>query len=235
MMTTESEVLLSAESKCNDTKARNDLVTRNIGLAYYFVNKYKNRGISFQDLLSAGYLGLLNAAMNYDPDRGSFGTCAWVYIKQYIFNEFRKNRLIQFPAQRLQHLLKIGRAREKLVQKLKRVPVPEEIADETGLPIEDVSTVLENESIPVSIFQESNNGGRPLIEALNDDVFEDEPELQNFEIKERLSKLSQKERTIIYLYLWNELTFEEIGQRFGKNRETIRLCIKKVLKKLKKN
>lgn len=163
-----------------------------------------------------------------------FGACAWVYINQKIFNEFRHNRLIQIPTQRSEHSMIVRKTREKLEQKLKRGTFPEEIAEAAGLPVQDVTIVLENEAFPVSIFQGCNENGTPLIDILHDKI-SNEPELQSFELWERLKKLTRKERFIIYSYLWKEETLEEIGRKLGTNRESIRLIFLKALKKLKKN
>lgn len=168
--------------------------------------------------------------MNYSPERGSFGVCAGIYIKQTIFKEFRSNRLIMFPPNRTQHFITVRKTREKLEQKLKREPFPEEIAEAAGLTVNDVKTVLENEALPVSIFQKDEDDERPFIDVLQDSDIKSDPELQSFELREKMQKLSRKERFIIHSYLWKEETLEEIGRKLGTNRESIRLIILKELK-----
>lgn len=235
MVINELETEFSVNNQIDDAKTRNDLVLKNIRLAYYFVNQYRNRGIPFNELLSAGYMGLFNAAQNYKPEKGPFGVCAGLYIKQSIFKEFRSMKFIKLSSNRAIDSFTVRKIRERLEQKLKREPFLEEIAEEAKFSIAEVEMVLKNESEPVSIYHKASEEGAPLIDTLQPVSREDEPELQSFELQERLQKLSKKERLIIHCYLWEEETLEEIGRKLGSNRETVRLSIKKVVKKLKKS
>lgn len=217
-------------------QSRNDLVKQNIRLAYFFAQKYCFKGAAFEDLLSAAFQGLLNAATAYDPARGTFSNVATYFIRSAICNEFRTSRLIYLPHNRGQHSNTVRKCRIQLEQQLKRLPTIEELSNATGLSIDDINVILENESAILSIYQQiDNEPGISLIETLPADPDQEEQELESYELQERIKKLTEKERQIIYSHFWKGKSLVEIGHKLGISAQYTKQLLLKALDKLKKN
>jgi DNA-directed RNA polymerase sigma subunit (sigma70/sigma32) len=124
--------------------AKNKLVTANLGLVVSVASRFQNRGIDFEDLVSAGTIGLMRAIDLFDPDRGcTFATYAHHWLLQAIAREIHDHSaLVRRPA-RISHVRsRIERARAALRARHGRDPSAQEIAQETRLTVERVEAAL---------------------------------------------------------------------------------------------
>lgn len=218
-----------------DLKERNDLVKKNLGLAYYFARKYSNRGVSFPELLSSAFVGLVAASEHYNPEKGTFGMASFYYIRSSIFNEFRDGRLIKLPKNKSDVLMLIKKTNEKLEQKLRREPTIEEVQVETGIDASIIEIILVNKNRDIVSLDFSANDEEPLSEQIDNDIFPvDEKALSN-EFWNRVKLLlSEEENQIIRSHFLNGNTTQEISTEFGCTCDSIRRIIKRSCEKLKK-
>ena len=134
LLTHEEEIELAKRIQKGDKKAREILVRRNLRLVVNNAKKYKNRGISFIDLISEGNAGLLKAADRYEWERGfKFSTYATWWIRQAISRAVADQaRLVRVPVHMVETINKLIRVERELHQELGRTPTDEEITKHFG-------------------------------------------------------------------------------------------------------
>jgi len=144
------EVELSARIQDGDMAARDELVQANLRFVIDVAKNYQNRGLSLEDLISAGNVGLLTAAERFDGTKGyKFISYAVWWIKQSILQTIAEHaRTVRLPLNKLSLLKDISRATRKLGQGREGEPDVEEIAAELGVPSEEVlDTMLSARSV----------------------------------------------------------------------------------------
>ena len=227
LITVEEEVELAQAIKRGDRRALEKLTRANLRFVVSVAKQYQNQGLSLPDLINEGNLGLIKAAEKFDETRGfKFISYAVWWIRQSI----------------LQALNKISKAFSKFEQENERRPSPEELADELDIPVDKISDTLKVSGRHISVdapFVEGEDNS--LLDVLvNDDAPIADRSLMNEslakEIDRALATLTERECEIIKMFFGigcQEMTLEEIGDKFGLTRERVRQIKEKAIRRLR--
>lgn len=245
MISAEEEVELARRIKAGDTEALEKLTITNLRFVVSVAKQYQNQGISLQDLINEGNVGLIKAAKRFDETRGfKFISYAVWWIRQAILQAIAdQSRIVRLPLNQVGTINRLKKEITKLEQTLQRVPTIEEIAETIDLPAYKVAEILKMNSHPQSIDSPiSPDEETKFIDTFifDNDENTDTPLMQeslSSEINDVLSSLSEKERDIIKLFYGignsHEYTLDEIGDRFDLSRERVRQIKERALKRLR--
>jgi len=223
---------------------KRQLCSGNLRLVVSIAKKYRNRGLSFLDLIQEGNTGLMRAVDKYEYRRGfKFSTYATWWIRQAITRAVADQaRTIRIPVHMIDVLSKLRQAQKKLTQQLRRDPTCEELAEFTQVSVEEVRRVMDIGRHPVSLdrpvgegedssfgeFVESSDSENPVRCAGNG--------MLRDKIDELLQTLTFREREIIRLRYGlvdgYSYTLEEVGRIFKVTRERVRQIEAKAVAKL---
>ena len=244
LITVEEEVELAQRIRKGDQKALEKLTRANLRFVVSVAKQYQNQGLSLPDLINEGNLGLIKAAEKFDETRGfKFISYAVWWIRQSILQALaEQSRIVRLPLNQVGSLNKINKAFSRFEQENERRPSPEELGDSLDLPAEKVADTLRVSGRHISVdapFVEGEDNS--LLDVL---VNDDSPiadrtlinESLSTEVERALSTLTERERDIIKLFFGintQEMTLEEIGEKFGLTRERVRQIKEKAIRRLR--
>ena len=244
LITVEEEVELAQRIKKGDQEALDKLTRANLRFVVSVAKQYQNQGISLPDLINEGNLGLIKAAEKFDYSRGfKFISYAVWLIRQSILQALaEQSRIVRLPLNQVGSLNKINKALSQFEQQYERQPSPDELADMLEIPREKIADTLRVSGRHVSVDAPFVDGeDNSLLDVLvnNDSPNADKGlvnESLNTEIERALSTLTERERDIVKYFFGigcQEMTLEEIGEKFGLTRERVRQIKEKAIRRLR--
>ncbi|MBO4582394.1 MAG: RNA polymerase sigma factor RpoD/SigA [Bacteroidales bacterium] len=247
MITPDEEVELAQKIRQGDKAALDKLVKANLRFVVSVAKQYQNQGLSLQDLINEGNLGLIKAAQRFDETRGfKFISYAVWWIRQSISHAIAdQSRIVRLPVNQLGTVNRVKKESAILEQIYHRQPTIEEISDRMNLAPDKIKEILKistrhlSMDAPVSddddtLFIDtyvSEDGARTDMLLINESMHR--------EVNKSLAILDEKERDLICMFFGighsHEYTLDEIAEHFCISRENARQIKEKALKKLKKN
>lgn len=226
---------LIARSQNGDTEARDCLVNNNIRLVWSVVQRFMNRGYEADDLFQIGCIGLLKAVdkfdLNYDV---KFSTYAVPMIIGEIQRFLRDDGTVKVSRSLKELANKVRRTKEELYKHLGRSPTVGEVAEALGIRPEDVVFAQEANRVPTSIHETVfENDGDPI--TLMDQIADENMGkwFDQIAIKDAISRLSERERLIVYLRYYKDQTQSEVAQRLGISQVQVSRLEKRILKTIR--
>jgi RNA polymerase sigma-B factor len=222
-----------------DTAARDELVGRLRPVAQRLAARYRHTTEPREDLEQVAYLGLLKAIERFDPDRGSFMSYAVPTILGELKRHFRDRGWGMHVSRSLQErYLRVSEAVDGLTSEMGRSPTPRELAEATGLGLEDVIEALNATTAyaPAALDAPRRTADGDEDGALVDTLGERDPGYELAELSATLEpalrELPERERTILHLRFAEDLTQSEIAERIGVSQMHVSRLLRRSIERL---
>ena len=239
MLSFEEEKHYAQLAAQGDVNAKNKLIEANLRLVISLAKHYQGCGLSFQDLIQEGNIGLIKAADKFDVEKGfRFSTYASWWIKQAI------SRAIADPVHMTENISKVKKVERDLTTKLNREPSLEELASALSLSVEELveikSYMMDTTSLDIPVGDEDD--GTTVASFVEDAKFTNPADTIAKEadaevVDAVLGTLSEREADILRrrfgIGFNHPMTLEDIGKEYGLSRERIRQIESKALRKLR--
>ncbi len=240
----EEEEILGKAIAGGDTLALQELVRRNLKYVVTVANKYKGCGLSLQDLIEEGNIGLIQAAKRYDPDRHvKFITYAVWWIRQAIMHSLaEQSGTVKLPIKQVGKVFKMGKKSAAMAQDLEREPTQREVAQQMGFKEDDVNSILRayrtHVSLDAPLRADESTGYVDLLESNNTIPYDDQmmQETLHTRVETLLKGLSPREEKILRMrfgFNGEAKTLEEIGKKMNLSRERVRQIENRAKSKLR--
>ena len=228
---------LIAKSQQGDKKARDTVFEENTGLIYSVAKRFVGRGVEMEDLIQIGSIGLLKAVDHFNASfEVKFSTYAVPMIAGEIKRYLRDDGILKVSRSLKENCVRIYSAREKLEKELGREPVMEEIARSAQLSVDEVVMSLESgaevESLHKIIYQGDGND-ISLMDRIQEKENGQDAALNRIFLDEILKKLEARERQLIYMRYFKDMTQTEIAAEMGISQVQVSRMEKRILKQLK--
>ena len=245
MLSADEEIKLANRIAEGDQSAKNELVEANLRLVVSLARHYQGCGLSYQDLIQEGNIGLIKAAEKFDVSKGfRFSTYASWWIKQALSRAIAdQSRTIRIPVHMTENINKFKKTERELLGQLNREPKIKEIADAMGISEKQAKEIQSYIVEPTSLDIQVGDDDDTTIGSFIEDTHFVNPE--SAYIKESngdvvnavLDTLSDREANILRLRFGiggkKAMTLEEVGKEYGLTRERIRQIEAKALRKLR--
>lgn len=246
LLTADEEVELAQQIRKGDRKALEKLTKANLRFVVSVAKQYQNKGLSLPDLINEGNLGLIKAAERYDETRGfKFISYAVWWIRQSILQAIaEQSRIVRLPLNQVGSVNRIARELNKFEQENERKPSVEEMADRIDLPEEKIAEAMKINTHHVSMdapFADGEDNSLldflPNTDSPSTDNVLDQESLRT-EIGRVLDVLNDREQKVIKAFFgigMQEMTLEEIGDKYNLTRERVRQIKEKAIRRLRYN
>ncbi len=236
MLSFEETLTLIRNAKKGDNNSKEELLLNNVLLIKSIVNKFKNKGVDYDDLYQLGCIGFLKAINNFDE---SFGVRFSTYAVPMILGEIKRflrddgeikvSRLIKIQA------MQINRYIESRQREIGEEPTVEEIATALNISKEEVVFAMDSSKMPVSLYETIEDGedkGQSLIDKIPS-KFTEEEQVDKLYLKSLISSLNEREQKIIILRYFRDKTQGEVAKILGVSQVQVSRLETKIINKLK--
>ncbi len=231
------------ETNCRESL--HELVRRNLKYVVTVANKYKGCGLSLQDLIEEGNIGIIQAAKRFDPNKKvKFITYAVWWIRQAIMHALAsQSGTVKLPVKQAGKMYKIERRIKSLSQTLAREPTRAEVANDMGYKEEEIETITRAYRTHLSLDTPLRNNDEThyldLLESPNYIPYDDQIMRENLKesVDDMLKHLSEREESILRMrfgFHSDPKTLEQIGKEINLSRERVRQIENRAKAKLKK-
>lgn len=246
LVSVEEEVELAQRIRKGDRKALEKLTKANLRFVVSVAKQYQNQGLSLSDLINEGNVGLIKAAEKFDETRGfKFISYAVWWIRQSILQAIaEQSRIVRLPLNQVGSVNKINKILNKFEQENERHPNIEEIADRIDLSEEKIVDAMKingkHVSVDAPFVEGEDNGLLDVMSNTEAPMGDDALVLESLrdEISRILLTLEERERQIVEAFFGinqQDMTLEEIGDKFGLTRERVRQIKEKAIRRLRNN
>jgi RNA polymerase primary sigma factor len=245
LLTADGEVALAQRIKQGDTNALEILTKANLRFVVSVAKQYQNQGLSLQDLINEGNVGLIKAAIRFDETRGfKFISYAVWWIRQAIMQALaEQSRIVRLPLNRLGAISKINKAYSQLEQEYEREPNSSEIAKLLEVDETEIKSSIKEQGRHVSMDAPMISGEEMnLYDVMSCDE-DPSPEKEliysslKIEIERAISTLTSREADVLRSYYGLNsklpLSLDEIAVKYDLSRERVRQIKEKAIRRLK--
>jgi RNA polymerase primary sigma factor len=247
-LSADEEHQLALDGCAGSSSASERIILCNLRLAVSIARDYTGLGLTLEDLVSEGSVGLMKAAAKFDPyHRVRFATYASFWVRHTILRAlYNQSRLVRLPAHVVTRLLKVKQVLERMTEELGREPSQAELAAETGLRTNQIADLMAASAMPLSLHAPHGEENDTLEDFIADEQAvnpalrqEDNDQSQELHrlLKSRLF-LTKREQIILTTHFGigtdEEESFESIGTRLGLTSERVRQLHNQGLAKLRR-
>ncbi len=236
MLSIQDTLLHIRLAKAGDNKSKDILIENNVMLVKSIVNRFKNKGVEYEDLVQIGLLGLIKAIYNFDESYNvRFSTYAVPLIigeiKRFMRDdgEIKVSRIIKYQAH------KINKFIEEYQIKTGEEPSLNEISKNLDISVDEVVLALDSNKMPVSLYETVDDGqekSQQLIDKIPAKESEDDV-INKLYVKNLLNLLNERERKIIVLRYFRDQTQSEVAKILGVSQVQVSRLENKILARLK--